>query len=388
MPKLEGRVLNYASEIEPDTLEQAQRAASMPFIEGHLALMPDAHLGKGATIGSVIPTRGAIIPSAVGVDIGCGMAALRLNLTASELPDDLWPLLSAFERAIPAGVGKEHSKASELARSFLFETSQDRDSWLTEQQAQKTIKQMGTLGSGNHFVEVCLDAEEKVWLVLHSGSRGIGNSLARVHIEKAKGIMERYFIELPDPDLAYFVEGTPEFDAYWKDLQWAQHYAKENRRAMLSAGLAEMRDFLGRALRVTLGVNCHHNYSALEHHHGKNVYVTRKGAIRAREGELGIIPGSMGTNSYIVRGLGNPGSYSSAPHGAGRRMSRKAAFRQYSAEDLAAAMEGKTWLAGKAKKLVDEIPDSYKDIHTVIRDSAELVEVVFELDQILNYKGA
>lgn len=388
MPKLEGRVLNYASEIEPDTLEQAQRAASMPFIEGHLALMPDAHLGKGATIGSVIPTRGAIIPSAVGVDIGCGMAAVRTDLTASMLPDDLGPLLGAIEHAIPAGLGQEHTNRSKRGENFLYSTANDRHSWLTDKQAEKVVRQMGTLGSGNHFVEVCLDTEENVWIVLHSGSRGIGNELARVHIEKAKGIMARYFIELPDPDLAYFVEGTPEFDAYWQDLQWAQSYAKENRGTMLSAAISQFRVFLGYDFAIELGVNCHHNYSALEHHHGKNVYVTRKGAIRAREGELGIIPGSMGTNSYIVRGLGNPGSYSSAPHGAGRRMSRKAAFRQYSAEDLAAAMKGKTWLAGKAKKLVDEIPDSYKDIHTVIRDSAELVEVVFELDQILNYKGA
>ena len=269
----------------------------------------------------------------------------------------------------------------------MLGTHRDRSTELTDRQIDTAISQCGTLGSGNHFAEVCLDPQENVWLVLHSGSRGIGNQLAQMHIETAKGIMEQYFIDLPDPNLAYLAEGTPEFKAYWSDLTWAQDYAAKSREIMLSAGLGAMEYVMQRTIASKQEVNCHHNYSALENHRGKNVYITRKGAISARTGQLGIIPGSMGTNSYIVKGLGNKASYTSAPHGAGRLMSRKKAREQFSPDDLAEAMGDRTWLADKGKALVDEHPGAYKDIHTVMADSAELVEIETELTQILNYKG-
>lgn len=382
--KTSPKVLSWASVIDQNTIDQAEISSRAPFIEGHIALMPDAHVGYGVTIGSVIPTRGAIIPYAVGVDIGCGMAALQTELFAKDLPEDLSPLLSAIEQAIPA---RTHGEPTLRAEHWVAGTSLDRSTILKGKQSQAALTQLGTLGSGNHFVEVCLDAEEAVWLVLHSGSRGIGNQLAQKHIALAKGIFERYFWTLDDPNLAYFVEGTPEFKNYMADLQWSQAYALENRSVMLSAGLGAMEYVLQRTVKIANDVNCHHNYTALEHHRGKNVYITRKGAISARKGELGIIPGSMGTNSYIVRGLGNEASYTSAPHGAGRAMSRRAARDTFTAEDLAEVMGNRTWLGTKAEKLVDEHPGAYKDIHTVIRDSAELVEVEHELTQILNYKG-
>lgn len=383
-PTKQNNVLSWVSDLDPKVQLQAERAAAMPFVPGHLALMPDAHFGLGATIGSVIPTLGAIIPAAVGVDIGCGMAAIQTDLDASGLPDDLGPLLSGIEAVVPAGVGQGHESFS-VAKT-IHKLGDPRTD-LTLKQANTSLRQMGSLGSGNHFVEVCLDADEIVWVVLHSGSRGIGNQLARIHIKKAKGLMKEMFIDLEDPDLAYFVQHTPEFDDYWADLQWAQAYAYQNRQTMLDNIMAAFDTFVGRPIERAFTVNCHHNYTALEHHHGRNLYITRKGAISAREGEWGIIPGSMGTNSYIVQGLGNPASYTSAPHGAGRRMSRKQAKRDFTEADLDARMEGKTWLAGHGMALVDEIPDSYKDIATVIRDSAELVEVKVELTQILNYKG-
>ena len=382
--KLSPKVLSWATDLDQNTIDQAEVSSRAPFIEGHIALMPDAHLGYGVTIGSVIPTRGAIIPYAVGVDIGCGMAALQLDITASDLPDTLEPLLFAIEQAIPS---RTHREFTARASAWLSDTANDRSTWLSAKQAQTTLTQMGTLGGGNHFVEVCLDADEQVWLVLHSGSRGIGNQLARKHIDIAKGHFKQYFIELDDPNLAYFVENTPEFDAYMVDLNWSQAWAKENRSVMLRASLHVFGEFMGRDLKVKQGVNCHHNYTSLENHGGKNLYITRKGAISAKMGEMGIIPGSMGTNSFIVKGLGNKSSYNSAPHGAGRAMSRKKAKELFSAEDLAEAMGNRTWLASKGNKLVDEHPGSYKDIHQVMRDSADLVEIVHELTQILNYKG-
>ncbi len=390
MPKeIAPKVLSWASAIDENTIEQAARSAQFDFIPGHIALMPDAHFGYGVTIGSVIPTRGAIIPYAVGVDIGCGMAALRLGVSASDLPDDLGPLLSAIEQAIPAG---KHSEPTDRAFKFFKQSGEMRNftaDWIKTGKSKVALEQFGTLGGGNHFVELCVDTtSEDLWLVLHSGSRGIGNQLAQFHINKAKGLMKQYFITLDDPNLAYIPEDTPEFEAYWADLTWAQLYAKENRSAMLSASLKAFREFIGRdELKPVYGVNCHHNYTALEHHHGKNLYITRKGAISAKTGQLGIIPGSMGTNSYIVRGLGNKASYNSAPHGAGRKMSRKKARQEFTVEDFADQMGDRTWLASKANKLLDEHPGAYKDIAQVIADSAELVEVEHELTQILNYKG-
>jgi tRNA-splicing ligase RtcB len=378
------KVLSWASDVETNTLEQAAMASRMPFVEGHIALMPDAHLGLGATVGSVIPTHGAIIPAAVGVDIGCGMAAVQTYWTADQLPDDLQPLHDRISKVVPAGVGQGHEDFKTAKAIHQIGEPKTR---LNPKQANTVLRQMGTLGSGNHFVEVCLDGDDAVWVVLHSGSRGIGNQLARHHIEKAKGLMKQMFIELEDPDLAYFVQNTPEFDDYWADLQWAQMYALSNRKTMLENILKEFVTFMnGVWPGKKMEVNCHHNYTALENHMGRNLYITRKGAISAREGQAGIIPGSMGTNSFIVKGLGNPASYTSAPHGAGRRMSRNQAKKELSTESLEEIMAGKAWNQN-SQGLLDEHPGSYKDVFQVMEDSADLVEVTHELTQILNYKG-
>jgi tRNA-splicing ligase RtcB len=397
MPERIGNVLSWGSDVEKSTIEQAARASRLPFVKGHLALMPDAHVGMGATIGSVIPTKGAIIPAAVGVDIGCGMIAAQTDLTATDLPDDMGGFLSHVERVVPAGVGKGHA----------FATRETRDRWATEvpaytgsstltgKQLTKVTDQFGTLGSGNHFVEVCLDERGRVWVVLHSGSRGIGNQLATQHIEGAKGLMKKLFISLEDADLAYLVEDTPEFDAYIADMLWAQEYAMANREAMMDAVLTELWTFVGAGGsgdNTTPGhevarVNCHHNYTEREHHHGQDVWLTRKGAIRARTGDYGVIPGSMGTSSYIVRGLGNPASYNSCSHGAGRRLSRSRARREVTLDEFVSSMEGRDWQWGKADQLIDEAPQAYKDIDRVMAEQADLVAVEHTLHQILNYKG-
>lgn len=387
MQVIDDKLKTWADDLDEQTLQQAKRTARLPIVSGHVALMPDAHLGLGATIGSVVPTEGAVIPACVGVDIGCGMAAALTDLTADDLPADLTPLLPAIERAVPAGVGKGHraagrsdGKASRWLREHRPRTE------LTPQQEKKAHTQMGTLGSGNHFVEISLDEQRRVWVVLHSGSRGIGNQLARSHITTAKAVARRLDLGLEDPDLAYLLEGTDEFDHYLADLHFAQAYAAVNRATMLDALMSVFFRFVGKG-RELERVNCHHNYTALERHFGKDVWVTRKGAISARAGEVGIIPGSMGTDSYIVEGLGNPESYMSSAHGAGRAMSRTAARKTLSADSLTAAMKGKAWLAGKAGRLVDEHPQAYKDIEQVMRQSADLVTVKHRLTAILNYKG-
>jgi len=382
------KLLSWASEVDPNTIEQADRASRLPFVEGHIALMPDAHFGIGATVGSVIPTRGAIIPAAVGVDIGCGMIAVETRLTSRSLPDNLGPLHNLIREAVPAGLGQAHDPAVGLADGGRH---WPRDigpaTLMNEKQAKRAALQFGTLGSGNHFVEVCLDERDVVWVVLHSGSRGIGNELARIHIDKAKGLMKTYFLDLEDPDLAYLSEGTPEFDAYITDMLWCQAYAMGNRETMMDAVLASLKDFLDVAVAVELDrINCHHNFTQLEHHHGKNLWITRKGAIKAADGDLGVIPGSMGTRSYIVSGKGSSASYNSCSHGAGRRMSRGQARRTLTPESLDAVMEGKAW-NHDANGLLDEHPDSYKDIDQVMADQADLVEVRHTLSQILNYKG-
>ncbi len=381
--KRTSNLLVWGDNIDEKALDQAERSATMPFIVGHIALMPDAHWGMGSTIGSVIPTQGAIIPAAVGVDIGCGMIAVETSFSASDLPDDLGNLLLRIEQVVPAGVGQGHETADRMIAD-----NENVKKWGL---ADRASKQMGTLGSGNHFVEVCLDPDDNVWVVLHSGSRGVGNKLAMRHIKTAKNLMKRYFIDLPDPDLAYFVEGTPEFGGYMRDLHWAQAYALENREVMMDAVLRELTLVVGpKSLYPNIEkrrINCHHNYTAKEHHHGRDVWVTRKGAIRARVGDYGVIPGSMGTSSFIVKGLGNKASFDSSAHGAGRAMSRKQANRDYTEQDLAALMEGKAWMSEKGDKLVDEIPNAYKDIHTVMSEQADLVEIEIELTQCLNYKG-
>jgi tRNA-splicing ligase RtcB (3'-phosphate/5'-hydroxy nucleic acid ligase) len=376
-------VLSWASTLEPQALMQAQTTASMPFVNKPLALMPDAHLGRGSTIGSVIATEGAIIPSAVGVDIGCGMAALKFNMTSHHLPlTGLGPMMAKIREVVPAGVGQGHE-----ARDINVFDFHPYHGDMNPKQIQTAQSQFGSLGSGNHFVELCLDDEDGVWLVLHSGSRGIGNQLASHHIEKAKGLMKQWFIELPDPDLAYFPQGVPEFKAYIDDLRWAQEYALLNRARMMDQIYQRFIDFLGFQPEVMQSINCHHNFTQMENHHGRNMWITRKGAIQAREGEWGIIPGSMGTRSYIVKGKGSKASYQSCSHGAGRAMSRTVARKTLSIESLQSAMEGKMWNSNDAKALLDEHPEAYKDIDQVMLDQQDLVEPVYTLRQILNYKG-
>jgi tRNA-splicing ligase RtcB len=375
--------------MEQATVEQALLASRLPFISGHVSVMPDGHVGFGSTVGSVIPTRGAIIPGAVGVDIGCGMIATQTAYTANDLPDDLGVLLSSIEQGIPAGVGKGHENDRGILRGMP-----DIPSYFPAEMQRRAHTQFGSLGSGNHFVEVCLDEGSNVWTVLHSGSRGVGNLLAKQHIDEAKGLMKKYFINLPgdDLDLAYLVEGTPEFDAYIEDMLWAQKYAYQSRAEMNGVLLVALKlaiegTRLGRTGIVKQTINCHHNYTERENHGGKNIWVTRKGAIKSDAGDLGVIPGSMGTDTYIVRGLGNPASYNSSSHGAGRKMSRAQARRDLDVESFKASMAGKTWQGGNADSLIDEDPRSYKSIKDVMEDQADLVEVVARLHQVLNYKG-
>jgi len=387
MPEMIGdKVLNWASMLDDKARRQALAAASVAAIRGHIALMPDAHWGMGCTIGSVIPTQGAIIPSAVGVDIGCGVIATETNLTQADLPDTLDGILASWERRIPAGLGYWHEEEDPAWRGFVREHGLPESVANDAKLRDRAPRQFGTLGSGNHFLELCADEREVIWLMLHSGSRGPGNTLAMRHIEAAKGLMASHLSELPDPDLAYLVQGTAAFDAYIRDLTWAQAYAFGNRQRMMDVALTAVRAHAPH-LEVVQSINNHHNYARLERHHGREMWITRKGAISAREGELGVIPGSMGTGSYIVRGLGNPASYASASHGAGRAMSRTQARRRFTVEDMEAAMEGRTWLQKDAAKLIDEIPGAYKDLATVMRDQVDLVEAVHHLTTLVNYKG-
>lgn len=387
----------WTTDLDDATIQQLKNLGSLPFIHKHVAAMPDAHWGMGSTVGSVIPTIKAIIPAAVGVDIGCGMMAHRLNISASELPDQLGPVRSAIEAAIPHGrtdnggrndrgawgpppavVEKVWDKLFMDARYQSFETE-----ILSRGQGSR---QLGTLGTGNHFIELCTDTEGGVWLMLHSGSRGIGNKIGSYYIERAKEEMANWHIELPDPNLAYLPESSPLFGEYWSALSWAQDYAMANRQIMMGLAVAAVGRALGRELHSTeLAVNCHHNYVALENHYGRNVYVTRKGAVRARNGDLGIIPGSMGAKSFIVRGKGNAESFDSCSHGAGRRLSRGAARAAYSAADLAAQTTGVE--CRKDDGVIDEIPAAYKDIDEVMANQSDLVEVLYTLKQVVCVKG-
>ncbi len=378
------KLLSWASAIEPETIEQAARAARLPIVEGHVALMPDAHVGIGATVGSVIPTKGAVIPAAVGVDIGCGMVATETDLTAADLPDSLSALLPLIEKRVPAGVGRGHN--SIVDPRALDEVGLPTGTTLDSKQVKTAGLQFGTLGSGNHFVEICLDERDVVWTLLHSGSRGIGNQLAQRHINRAKGAMKHLDVHLEDPHLAYFVQGRPEFDAYIADMLWAQRYAFASRAVMARRTTQSLFDVVGHG-RVRRVVNTHHNFTQLETHNGQQLWITRKGAIKADVGDDGVIPGSMGTASYIVRGKGNPASYNSCSHGAGRRMSRGQARRSLTVESLSEQMTGRTWNATKAKALLDEHPAAYKDIDQVMSDQIDLVDVEHTLRQVLNYKG-
>ncbi|WP_433934366.1 RtcB family protein [Sorangium cellulosum] len=368
-------------EVEQVALEQLRNISALPWVFHHVAAMPDVHFGKGATVGSVIAMRDAVAPAAVGVDIGCGMGALRTNLKAADLPDDLKRIRSDIERAIPVGFAAHDAPPKEFANLPLWEEF----SSLTPKVKGLFTKarcQLGTLGGGNHFIELCLDTEGGVWLMLHSGSRNIGKELAEIHIATAKKLAHNR--DLPDRDLAVFLAGTPEMKAYRHDLFWAQRYARANREAMFHLAEGVLRRHFPQ-LEIQEAIYCHHNYVAEEHHFGEEVLVTRKGAIRAGKGELGIIPGSMGTRSYIVRGLGNPEAFESASHGAGRKMSRGEAKRRFTVKDLAAQTAGVE--CRKDGGVLDEIPAAYKPIERVMEDQRDLVEIVAELRQVMCVKG-
>jgi tRNA-splicing ligase RtcB (3'-phosphate/5'-hydroxy nucleic acid ligase) len=382
--------------VDESAKTQLANIARMPFVHSHLAVMPDVHLGKGATVGSVIATQGAIIPAAVGVDIGCGMMAVQTTLKAKDLPESLAQLRSRIERAVPHGMSKVRGRYDRGSWGNTPDSVGTR--WKTLEARHAAIvakyprlknkephKQLGTLGGGNHFIEVCLDTEQTVWVMLHSGSRGIGNLIGQLFIELARKDMKKHFINLPDQDLAYLVEGTDHFDDYVEAMTWAQDYAAENRRSMMDAVLRVMREELRAFQLGEVAVNCHHNYCTHETHFGEDLIVTRKGAVSAKRGELGIIPGSMGARSYIVRGLGNPESFASCSHGAGRVMSRTAAQKRFTVEDHIAATEGVE--CRKDKDVIDETPAAYKDIDAVMAAQRDLVEVAYTLKQVVCVKG-
>ncbi|MCC7073479.1 MAG: RtcB family protein [Deltaproteobacteria bacterium] len=376
---------------EAEARAQLQRVARLPFVHRHVAVMPDVHAGKGATIGSVIPTRGAIIPAAVGVDIGCGMSAARTTLKAGDLPDELKGLRGAIERAVPVGAGAHDLAALPVAVAGAWSELKGRfDAVVAKHPVvakSNNAVHIGTLGTGNHFIELCLDEEDRVWVMLHSGSRGVGNKIGSYFIERAKEEMRRWFIALPDADLAYLPEGSALFDDYVEAVHWAQDFAKVNRALMMRATLEALAaTSVLPPFSVDEGaVSCHHNYVEKEHHFGADVWVTRKGAVRARRGELGIIPGSMGARSFIVRGKGEAESLCSCSHGAGRLMSRTEAKKRFSVEDHRLATAGVE--CRKDEGVIDETPGAYKPIDAVMRAQADLVEVVHTLRQVVCVKG-
>lgn len=392
----------YTDDIEDAALAQLERLSHLGFIHSHVAAMPDAHHGMGSTIGSVIPTKGAIIPAAVGVDLGCGMMACRLDIKASDLPDNLRGIRSAIEAVIPVGRtdnGGQNDRGAwgciepvriakwwaENGISAKIPDVLDRHSGVMKGNVN-TVRHLGTLGTGNHFIEVCLDENQDVWVMLHSGSRGIGNRIGSYFIELAKKDMEKWLINLPDMDLSYLPEGTEHFNDYIAAVGWAQDFATANRQFMMDAALEAIALELGRDLTTTAdAINCHHNYVERENHFGSNVWVTRKGAIRARVGDMGIIPGSMGAKSFIVRGLGNPDSFCSCSHGAGRKMGRREAKRRFTAEDLAMQTAGVE--CRKDGDVIDEIPGAYKDIDVVMANQSDLVEIIHTLKQVVCVKG-
>lgn len=384
--------------VEDAARDQLRNVASMPFVHKWIAAMPDVHWGMGATVGSVIPTKRAIIPAAVGVDLGCGMMAVRTTLRAEHLPDDLKGVRSAIEAAVPHG--RTLSRSNKRDRGAWGDVpGVVADVWSTKLAGEfavlcdkhpkiaqsNHVSHLGTLGTGNHFIELCLDEAGDVWVMLHSGSRGVGNRIGSYFIALAKEEMRAWHVNLPDENLAYLPEGTTHFDDYVEAVDWAQRFARENREVMMRATLAAMRRSLGPFETADVAVNCHHNYVAKEHHYGADVWVTRKGAVRAGAGELGIIPGSMGTRSYIVRGKGNAESFCSCSHGAGRAMSRGEAKRRFTLEDHAKATEGIE--CRKDESVIDETPMAYKDIDAVMAAQSDLVDVAYVLRQVVCVKG-
>lgn len=386
-------------EFDDNTLEQLRKTARLPFAFHHVAAMADAHVGIGCTVGSVVATKGAIVPACVGVDIGCGMVAAKTTLTASDLPDNLLSLRMHLESIIP--VGRTDNGGLNDKGSWPAIPPTIWEHWLTlsddyERIIQKypkaytdnSARHLGTLGTGNHFIEICLDESDAVWVMLHSGSRGVGNRIGSLFIELAKKEMERYYIDkyLPDKDLSYLVEHTEVFNDYLMAVDWAQDFAKVNRKIMLDLVLSVLRERIKKPWDVTQTViNCHHNYVQKEHHFGSNVLVTRKGAIRAREGDLGIIPGSMGTGSFVVRGLGSSDSFHSCSHGAGRRMSRNVAKKTVTLEQHKEAVKGVECRVDA--DVLDETPAAYKSISAVMAAQSDLIEIVHSLRQVLNIKG-
>ncbi|MCU4487988.1 RtcB family protein [Acinetobacter ursingii] len=382
----------FTNDIDQDSIEQLTKMAQLQFIHSHIAVMPDVHVGKGATVGSVIPTKHAIIPAAVGVDIGCGMNAIRLNLKSSQLPDNLSSLRHAIERKVP--VGFDLHKQVKAKASTLTPLDKRLQPIISKHPGLVRMlrkfdmtwqKQLGTLGDGNHFIELCLDENQDVWIMLHSGSRGLGNVIGTYFIELAKKEAQHRFGHVPDKDLSYFAEGSASFDDYVEAVEWAQAYAYENRREMMRLILEAIRPLLPSFQLTKEAINCHHNYVSQEQHGGENLLITRKGAIRAGKDELGIIPGSMGARSYIVRGKGHPDSFCSCSHGAGRKMSRNKAKHLFNQQDLIQQTQGIE--CRKDAGVIDEIPAAYKDIDQVMAHQSDLIEVVHTLKQVLCIKG-
>ena len=382
----------FTNDIDQDSIEQLTKMAQLQFIHSHIAVMPDVHVGKGATVGSVIPTKHAIIPAAVGVDIGCGMNAIRLKLKSSQLPDNLSSLRHAIERKVP--VGFDLHKQVKAKASTLTPLDKRLQPIISKHPGLVRMlrkfdmtwqKQLGTLGGGNHFIELCLDENQDVWIMLHSGSRGLGNVIGTYFIELAKKEAQHRFGHVPDKDLSYFAEGSTSFDDYVEAVEWAQAYAYENRREMMRLILEAIRPLLPSFQLTKEAINCHHNYVSQEQHDGENLLITRKGAIRAGKDELGIIPGSMGARSYIVRGKGHPDSFCSCSHGAGRKMSRNKAKHLFNQQDLIQQTQGIE--CRKDAGVIDEIPAAYKDIDQVMAQQSDLIEVVHTLKQVLCIKG-
>lgn len=382
----------YTDEVEYSAMEQLYNLSQLPIIHSHIAAMPDVHMGKGATVGSVTPTKGAIIPAAVGVDIGCGMNAVRLSINANQLPDSLKRIRTAIEAAVPVGFNMhKYDRARPSTVKALMGGLDEiigrhkKIYSLQKKPYQTWVRQLGTLGGGNHFIEMCLDENNDVWIMLHSGSRGIGNTIGKYFINLAKKDMGQHLVNLPDKDLAYFTEGAKHFDDYVFAVQWVQDYARWNRHEMMRLILEALKKHLPKFSATKEAINCHHNYVTQEFHFGENVFVTRKGAIRAGVDELGIIPGSMGAKSYIVRGKGVPQSFCSCSHGAGRKMSRGAAKRNFEPEDIATQTQGVE--CRKDASVIDEIPGAYKDIDKVMAHQSDLVDVVHTLKQVVCVKG-
>ena len=383
--------------IEDEAKQQLMDTAQMPFVHKWLAAMPDVHVGKGSTIGSVVPTKDAIIPAAVGVDIGCGMMAVKTSLDASDLPDDLHPLRCAIEKAVPHGRtaskrGRDKGAWGNIPEKAaatweILEPGYKRISGMAKRlRRANSVNHLGTLGTGNHFVEMCLDEDDHVWVMLHSGSRGIGNSIGSHFIELAKKDMEKWMINLPNKNLAYIPEGAEHFDNYVFAVEWAQQFAKFNREIMMEHTIEAIRKIVPREFNAKVeAINCHHNYVAREHHYGEDLYITRKGAVRARKGDMGIIPGSMGAKSFIVRGLGNEESFCSCSHGAGRVMSRSEARRRIKLEEHIDATKGVE--CRKDADVIDETPAAYKDIDKVMEAQKDLVEIAYVLKQVVCVKG-